>query len=62
MTLEQIKSKIKYGDYNVLGEMLGISVAASKMRLKRKDENAREAMQKIIEAREMLIEKFNNKN
>lgn len=59
MTLEQIKSKIKYGDYNVLGEMLGTTVAAAKMRFMRGDEKAIEAMQNIIEAREKLIENFN---
>ena len=61
MTLEQIKSKIKYGDYNVLGEMLEITVAAAKMRFMRNDEKAIEAMKNIIETRESLIENFNLK-
>ncbi len=61
MTIEQIKAKIKYGDYNVLGEMLGTTVAAAKMRFMRNDEEAVKAMQSIIEAREKLIEDFNPK-
>lgn len=58
MTLEQIKEKIKHGDYNTLGLVLGISSDAAKMRFKRNDANATEILIKIIEMRENLIKEF----
>jgi hypothetical protein len=58
MTLEQIKSKLKYGDYNTLGQILGITSDAAKMRFNRKDVNAMEAMIKIIQSREDLIREY----
>ncbi|HLF52255.1 hypothetical protein [Flavobacterium sp.] len=58
MTLEQIKSKLKYGDYNTLGQILGITSDAAKMRFNRKDLNAMEAMIKIIQSREDLIREY----
>lgn len=58
MTLEEIKSKLKYGDYNTLGQILGITSDAAKMRFNRKDLNAMEAMVKIIQSREDLIREY----
>lgn len=58
MELEQIKMKMKYGDYNTLGQILGISPDAAKMRFNRKDGTAIEAMTKIIESREELIREY----
>jgi len=58
MTIEQIKEKIQYGDYITLGKMFKIPTATIKSRFLRGDEKAAEAMIKIIEAREKLIEDF----
>ena len=58
MQLDQIKMKMKYGDYNTLGQILGISPDAAKMRFNRKDALAIEAMIKIIETREDLIREY----
>ncbi len=58
MTIEQIKEKIQYGDYITLGKMFKIPTATIKSRFLRGDEKAAEAMIKIIEAREKLIEVF----
>jgi hypothetical protein len=59
MTKEEILPKIKNGDYITLGKMLGCDSNAARMRLSRNKPEAIEGMQKIIEAREELI---NNKN
>lgn len=58
MKIEQIKEKIQYGDYITLGKMFKIPTATIKSRFLRGDEKAAEAMIKIIEAREKLIEDF----
>lgn len=58
MTIEQIKEKIQYGDYITLGKMFKIPTATIKSRFLRGDEKAAEAMTKIIESREKLIEDF----
>lgn len=58
MTIEQIKKKTQYGDYTTLGQILGITAVAAKMRFLRGDENARVAMEKIIKSREELIKQF----
>ena len=58
MTSDQLKAKIKYGDYNTLGQILGITSDAAKMRFKRNDANATEILIKIIEMRENLIKEF----
>jgi urease beta subunit len=56
MTLEQIKKKMQYGDYITLGKMFNIPSTTSKMRFLRGDEKTTEAMSKIIETREKLID------
>jgi|LakMenEpi03Aug12_release.lakeMendotaPanAssembly.Ray.scaffolds.fasta_scaffold3750383_1 hypothetical protein len=58
MTSDQLKEKIKYGDYNTLGQVLGITSDAAKMRFKRNDAVAIEAMTKIIEGRDQLIKEY----
>lgn len=58
MTIEEIKSKIQYGDYITLGKMFKIPTATIKSRFLRGDEKAAEAMTKIIASREKLIEDF----
>jgi hypothetical protein len=58
MTSDQLKAKIKYGDYNTLGQILGITSDAAKMRFKRNDALAIEAMTKIIVGRDELIKEY----
>ena len=61
MTIEQIKTKTQYGDYTLLGQVLGLNAPAAKMRFLRGDENSRQAMIKIIENREQLLKDFGAK-
>jgi hypothetical protein len=58
MTIEEIKHKLQYGDYTTLAKMFNISPATIKSRFLRGDEKAAEAMIKIIESREKLVEDF----
>lgn len=59
MTIEQIKEKIAYGDYNVLQRLLNApTVAAARARFLREDPAAISAMETIIKNREELILKF----
>lgn len=58
MTIEQIKKKTQYGDYTLLGQVLGINAPAAKMRFLRGDDKAKEALIKIIGNREDLIKEF----
>ncbi len=62
MTIEQIKKNTQYGDYTLLGQVLGINAPAAKMRFLRGDETAKEALLKIISNREQLIKEFQVKN
>lgn len=59
MKMEQIQKK--YGDYQLLGEMLGVSSDAAKMRYRRKDSQAIKAMQAIYDNRRKLVESFKAK-
>lgn len=61
MTIEDLKKKIEYGDYNTLGKMLNTSPATSKARLTRGDKEAAEAMTIIIATREKMIYDFQNR-
>lgn len=56
MTIEQIKKNMQYGDYGLLGKMLGITTDAARMRFRRNDEEVKKVLLKIIENREKLIE------
>lgn len=60
MTIEEIKQKVQYGDYTTLGVMLEIPPTTAKMRFIRGDEEAKSAMEKIIQNRENMIEDFKN--
>lgn len=60
MTPEEIKSKLQYGDYTTLGQMLGVPPTTAKMRFLRGDDEAKEALEKIIQTREKLIDDFKN--
>jgi hypothetical protein len=62
MTIAELKGKTQYGDYTTLGQMLGITATAAKMRFQRGDVQAKDALLKIIEGREKLIEQFNESN
>ncbi|MDN3709848.1 hypothetical protein QW060_23220 [Myroides ceti] len=44
MKLEQIKNKIRYGDYITLSEMLNTTADSAKMRIRRNDKIAMEAL------------------
>ncbi|CAC9975699.1 MULTISPECIES: hypothetical protein [Flavobacterium] len=61
MTIEQIKEKTLYGDYTLLGQVMGINAPAAKMRFFRGDEIAKKALLKIIANREALIKEFQNR-
>jgi hypothetical protein len=58
MTIEQIKKKTLYGDYTLLGQVMGIKAPAAKMRFLRGDEKAKNMLLKIITNRENLIREF----
>jgi hypothetical protein len=58
MTIEQIKKKTLYGDYTLLGQVMGINAPAAKMRFFRGDEKAKKMLEKIINNRENLIREF----
>lgn len=61
MTIDEIKSKIQYGDYNTLGQMLCVPSVTARTRFERGDEEARASLEKIIIARENLINEHKNK-
>ncbi len=56
MTFEEIKNKIQYGDFNILGEVLKVNSPAARTRFLRKDPVAISLMTKIIENRENFIQ------
>lgn len=58
MTIEQIKTKIQYGDWITLGRMFNLPTSTTKSRFLREDVKTVSAMLKIIESREKLIEEF----
>jgi len=60
MTIEQIKLKLTYGDYQILGKVLGISAEAAKQRFFRGDQKSATILQKIIENREQFIVEHSN--
>lgn len=61
MAMENLKKKIKYGDYNTLGEMLNVPPTTAKARFFREDKEATEALALIIASREKMIHDFQNK-
>jgi hypothetical protein len=58
MTIDQLKKKVKYGDYGTLGAMLETNPDTAKQRFLRGDKEAFDALQIFITTREALIEKF----
>lgn len=58
MKNEQKNQKVKYGDYVLLGSLLGITPDNARMRLKRQKEDAVKGLEKIIETREKLQKQF----
>ncbi|NRR90619.1 hypothetical protein HSX10_03475 [Winogradskyella undariae] len=59
MTIEEIKSKVEYGDYPVLAQMLGLrSPQSAQKRFLRGNEEARRALEIIITTRENMIKTF----
>ena len=60
MTIEQIKDKTMYGDYTLLGQIMGIRAPTAKMRFLRGDEIAKNMLLKIIASREELIKEFHD--
>lgn len=60
-TLEQLKPKMQLGDYDQVATMLGLkSRDAAKARLRRGKKEALNALIKLIEAREKVINEFKN--
>ncbi len=61
-TMGHIKSQIRYGDYVLLGELLGTTPDAAEKRLLRRDKAAIAVILAIIESRERLIKEYQSKN
>jgi len=58
-TLEQLKPKIRIGDYDLVAEMINAkSRDAVKQKLRRGNEKALEALKTLIEKREEIIQDF----
>jgi hypothetical protein len=53
-TCEQIKEKIRTGDFITLGEILKISTDNARMRFHRRRQDAVDAMERIVVSREAL--------
>lgn len=61
--LEQLKPKMKMGDFDLVAEMINApSREAAKMRLRRGDEQALNALKTLIEKRESIVKEFQNDN
>lgn len=60
--IEELKEKLIYGDFTVLGEILGITPDAAKKRFFRGNIQAYEALEKIVNSRQELFEEFKNEN
>lgn len=58
--IEKLKEKLIYGDFTLLGEILGITPDAAKKRFFRGNAQAYEALEKIIQSREELKKEFNS--
>ncbi|MRI63383.1 hypothetical protein EDM00_05190 [Ornithobacterium rhinotracheale] len=54
------EQKKQTGDIQTVSKMFGFTTDAIRMRLTRKDKAAYEALYEVIEAREKLIEKYQN--
>lgn len=58
MTIEEIKKKMEYGDYNTLSKMLDESVTTVRARFLRKDPDTVEAMKTWVMHREAFVKSF----
>lgn len=58
MKSEQKKLDVKYGDYILLGELLGTTTDNARMRYRRQREDAVKGMELIIDNRNKLLEEF----
>lgn len=56
--LEQLKTKMQIGDYNQVAQILGCTRDAVKMRLRRGNPEALDALNKLIQSREALKKEF----
>lgn len=60
---QDFEKKIQYGDYITLAKLIKATTPDSaRMRFKRKDAEAIEAMKKIVENRENFIENFSQES
>lgn len=60
-SLEQLKPKMQWGDYDLVQKMIGAkSREAAKQRLRRGDEEALKALKTLIEKREKIVKDFQN--
>ncbi|WP_417289647.1 hypothetical protein [Corallibacter sp.] len=55
---KEIELKIELGDYVTLGKMLGVPQNTARMRFKRDNLKAVEAMKLLIESRDQLIKSY----
>lgn len=62
LTIEEIREKMQVGDWTTLGKALKCLPDAARKRFDREKPEAIEAMTKIIEARENVIENLQNKD
>jgi len=63
MIYEQLKPKIMTGDYITLAKMLGLnSPDSARMRCRRGDLEALEALEEIIRNRDQLIKNYQNED
>lgn len=58
---KEVKAKLQAGDFTTLGAMLNIQGEAARKRFNRLDEDAILGAQKIVKAREELINKSQTK-
>lgn len=65
MNIDEIKSKLSYGDMRLAGQMIGISRDNAKVALKREGSKyhqaVKDALEKIISAREELLKDVKKK-
>ena len=58
--VKNLETRLKYGDYESLAAILKCSRDAARKRFKRGNTQAIEAMEKIVNTRDQLIESSNN--
>lgn len=60
--IKELKKKLQYGDFVLLGDVLGCSRDAAVKRFQRGNEIAIEAMEKIVKNREELKETYKSED